>query len=99
MRRILFVLALLPLLATESSWPPPDSPFNPGSDFPDDDIGGVTCGREITCLDGAKVSCSGGAAGSCSYDVDKCIDRRHVKGWVKCGDVGREYCNAYRQCL
>ena len=80
MRRFFFILALLPLLATDPTWPPPDSPYNPGSDFPDDDAGGVTCGREITCLDGSKVSCASAPAGQCTYDVDKCIGRKHVKG-------------------
>ncbi|MDJ0840151.1 MAG: hypothetical protein QNK37_26805 [Acidobacteriota bacterium] len=100
MRRLFLILALIPLLATDPSWPPPDSPFNPGSDFPDDDLGGATCGREITCLDGAKVSCEGGPAGQCSYRVDACLARKHVPGYVKCGvNVTEEKCNAYHQCM
>ena len=96
MRRFLLVPALLPLFATDPSWPPPDAPYVPDSDFPDD-IAGVTCGREITCLDGAKVSCDGAPAGECEYVTDKCIGSRHVKGYVKCG-TAKEECNNYSRC-
>ncbi len=96
MRKLLFILILLPLLATEP-FPPPDSPYLPESDFPDMHEGGSTCGREITCLDGAKVSCTG-PAGQCYYELGECNHKReHFKGWVQCGDTAsKEYCNSYR---
>ncbi len=100
MRRVLMIVLLLPLLATDPSWPPPDSSYNPGSDFPDElGEGGATCGRSITCLDGATVSCANGPSGECSYQIDKCnYKREHHKGWVQCGkDADKEYCNRY-QC-
>ena len=57
-----------------------------------------TCGRELTCLDGAIVKCDNAPIGTCSYKKGACFNGKHtIIGYVKCGE-DREECNLCTRC-
>lgn len=58
----------------------------------------VTCGRQLTCLDGGIVKCDGAPPGKCSYKAGSCFNGKHtILGYVKC-DEWKETCNECTRC-